>query len=500
MKRNLLSFAALAAAVLFSGSIFAQTERASVSLEFNGEDGAKQHVTAAVYNDHSFKLSVPGVKVAFNEIGVQINGQTQKTVTSSTLSANFYIDLSTQLDNIYSFNGATINATIEAGENEAEFSYNMNKVGSDIVATTGDAAPALSLLKTYGEAAGAQGGNLLIKAGSYINYGGNVLNFKQDFVGTKDIDVLFNNFQNATELKGDGDADFEMYLVEGSKLAMGNSGRAFMYPTTITMDIAGNGAALADLKTTSLSTFIEKTLMFVNDLIGAIDTKNSVTLTIKIEDPWRTLRGVKSILLPVGKDHALEVGEFGTFVSTYEIENFRGAEVYSINMYDGDGTAVDLVEVSAPLAAGRPYIYRATSDKLEGIENKNVWSDASYFNGLYSATCTEAGFEYVPAKEYYLIPDGTWSIIKWGELHPCGVKNCALYEGTAAIKLGAISQDPVVSPLHVGKHLRVAVSENAVEGIEDAQAEVAATKMIVNGQLVIVKNGVMYNAAGMQVK
>lgn len=500
MKRNLLSFAALTAAVLFSGSIFAQTEKASVSLEFNGEGGAKQHVKAALYNDYSFKLSVPGVKVAFNEIGVQINGQTQKTVTSS-LAADFYIDLHDQLGKIYNFSGTTnLNVALNAGENKETFHYAMNKVGSDIVATTGDAAAALSLLKTYGEAAGAQGGNLLIKKDSYINYGGEVLDFTQDFVGTKDIDVLFANFKNSTTLRTSGDDKFEMYLKPGSKLAMGNSGRAFMYETTITMDVTGlSGVVLANLKSSDLlSDFITNTLLFVNDLIGALDAQSDVAVTIEIADPWRTLRGEKSILLPEDKDHALTVGEFGTFVSTKEIKNFRGAEVYSINMYDG-GSSVDLVEVSAPLVAGRPYIFRATSDKLQGIEEGSAASCAA-FNGLYPAY--DAAFGSQLSSEYCAIPeDAGWSIIKDNTIRYCGTGSvCGLYEGTAAIMLGAISSTPAVSPLHVGKHLRVAVSENAVEGIEDAQAEVAATKMIVNGQLVIVKNGVMYNAAGMQVK
>lgn len=495
MKRNLLSFAALTAAVLFSGSIFAQTERASVSLEFNGEGGTKPQVKAAVYNDHSFKLSVPAVKVAFDEIGVQINGQTQKTVTSSL--SGTYFNLSEQLDNIYSFGGATIDATIVAGENDdVNFTYQMSmQDATTIAATTSDASAAFSLLKTYGEAAGAQGGNLLIKAGSYINYGGKVLRFTQDFVGTKDIDVLFANFQSSTTFNESGDNNFEIYLVPGSKLAMGNSGRAFMYPTTITMDIAGNGDALAALQTSSLSTFIEKTLLFVNDLIGAIDTKNDVTLTIEIADPWETLRGAKSVLLPEGKDHDLTVGEFGTFVSEYEISDFRGAEVYSINKRDDALNVVDLVEVSN-IVAGHPYIFRATSNKLQAIINWGAQGTYTAANGLYPACDAVFGS---PLSIYYSIPENAgWYIIKNNILRLCGA-NCGLYEGTAAIKLSEI--DPVGSvPQHVGKHLRVAVSQDATEGIEDAQAEVAATKMIVNGQLVIVKNGVMYNAAGMQVK
>lgn len=497
MKRNLLSFAALAAAVLFSGSIFAQTEKASVSLEFNGEGGTKPHVTAAVYDDYSFLLSVPGVNVAFNEIGVQINGQTQKTVTSSL--SGVYIDLSSKLSKIYSFEGATIHATIEAGENDdVNFTYQMSKQdATTIAATTTDASAAFSLLKTYGEAVGAQGGNLLIKAGSYINYGEKVLNFTHDFVGTKDIDVLFANFQSSTALNISSDNNFEIYLVPGSKLAIGNSGRAFMYPTTITMDIAGNGDALAALQTSSLSDFITNTLLFVNDLIGAIDTKNDVTLTIEIADPWQTLRGAKSVLLE-GKDHALTVGEFGTFVCNHDMSAFRGAEVYSINKRDDALNVVDLVEVSS-LVAGQPYIFRATSDKLQAIIDWSTQGTYTHVNGLYPA-CDGPIFGYlISSDDYYTIPENAgWYIIKNNILRLCGA-NCGLYAGTAAIQLSEISTTGNV-PQHVGKHLRVAVSQDATEGIEDAQAEVAATKMIVNGQLVIVKNGVMYNAAGMQVK
>ncbi len=177
-------------------------------------------------------------------------------------------------------------------------------------------------------------------------------------------------------------------------------------------------------------------------------------------------------------------GNFGTICLPYASASTNGAEFYEVAGRETDKVLLDQV---TKLEAGRPYIFRATAGKLVVIyEGEEALSPGNY-NGLYGTF-----IDNTP------VTSGNY-IVYQNELRLCG-DGCYINANRAYLILDDVSAP---QPVQAGRR-RISMSlqgENQTTALDNITEEGTlpaeqATKIIHNGQLIIIRDGVMYNAQG----
>ena len=204
---------------------------------------------------------------------------------------------------------------------------------------------------------------------------------------------------------------------------------------------------------------------------------------------------VKIYTISVAVDYTRNVtkDEYGTICIPYGSNNYTGAEFYEISWMEMDGTTpkgIWLDEVNGNLTAGKPYIFKATSTVLTvnctgtAVANpatgeaglvgtfKDIKSDNTILEGNYM----------ISGNQFLLCPAGCW-----------------LNANRAYIDATIIANHTTKKAKIPGRR-RVCLgetSENEATGFENIVApEGQAVKAIVNGQLIIIRDGVKYNVQG----
>ena len=177
-------------------------------------------------------------------------------------------------------------------------------------------------------------------------------------------------------------------------------------------------------------------------------------------------------------------GNFGTICLPYASARTNGAEFYEVAGKETDKVLLDQV---TKLEAGRPYIFRATAGKLVVIYEGEKEPSPGNYNGLYG---TFADNTPVTSGNY---------IVYQNELRICG-EGCYINANRAYLILNEVSAP---QPVQAGRR-RISMSlqgENQTTALDNITEEGTlpaeqATKIIHNGQLIIIRDGVMYNAQG----
>ena len=192
-------------------------------------------------------------------------------------------------------------------------------------------------------------------------------------------------------------------------------------------------------------------------------------------------------------------GDYGTICLPYASSSYSGAEFYEISWMEleEDGTtpkSIWLDEVNGNLTAGKPYIFKATStvltvnctgtavaDPVAGVAGlvgtfKDIKSDNTILEGNYM----------ISGNQFLLCPAGCW-----------------LNANRAYIDATIIANHTTKKAVIPGRR-RVCLgetSENEATGFENIVApEGQAVKAIVNGQLIIIRDGVKYNVQGQVIR
>lgn len=193
---------------------------------------------------------------------------------------------------------------------------------------------------------------------------------------------------------------------------------------------------------------------------------------------------------PTYTREGLTVGNLYTFCvpGAVDADKYEGAMFFKVNTFDGTSN-VDLVEVEA-LEAGMPYFFEANATTLKVWETEgSEVATAGTENGLYGWLDDEP-----------LAINGTEgiSILKNNVIYPAGA---GLFVGKnrAYLKLDEIGEAET-SNVKVGGQHRVISGHNAATGVENVVLNGGLQKVMVDGQLMIIREGHMYNAAGVQVK
>ncbi len=186
----------------------------------------------------------------------------------------------------------------------------------------------------------------------------------------------------------------------------------------------------------------------------------------------------------------LTANNFGTICLPYASTYWEGdATFYTIAGKEGDNIVLEEVSNSW-LQAGRPYIFQASDTWLTVWFNDEAAVDApltTNTNGLVGSFTEQALADN--AANLYVLSNNAF--------HPVG-ENVKVGANRAYLDMSAVSAAPAQAP---GKrYVRVAVQGKMPTALENVQEAAQSTKVIENGVLYIIKNGVRYNAQGQIVK
>ncbi len=181
-------------------------------------------------------------------------------------------------------------------------------------------------------------------------------------------------------------------------------------------------------------------------------------------------------------------GNFGTICLPYGSSNYSGAEFFEVAGKETGKVTLNSVKT---LVAGTPYIFQATDSKISVVYEGEAAETALVDNGLHGTfekiddvETTSAGKGYIIA----LMPDGTCA------LQLCGA-NCWLDPNRAYLVIEEINKTK--SPMPGCRRISMDVQgENVETGVEDLFSTDAPVKLIENGQLIIIRDGVKYNIQG----
>ena len=197
-------------------------------------------------------------------------------------------------------------------------------------------------------------------------------------------------------------------------------------------------------------------------------------------------------------------GDYGTLCIPFgsNVGNYSGAEFYEISWMEMDGTTpkgIWLDQVNGALTAGKPYIFKATASEIAIVGNGGTTASAP--------VAGEAGLRGT----FTLIQDSETSgdalnklegnyMIAGNQFLLCGT-GCWLKENRAYIDASIIAGHTTKKEEIPGRR-RVCLgetSENTTTGVDNNQLPNAnIQKVIENGQLIIIRDGVKYNVQGVR--
>ena len=192
-------------------------------------------------------------------------------------------------------------------------------------------------------------------------------------------------------------------------------------------------------------------------------------------------------------------GNLGTICLPYASSKHAGATFYEIAYLEMNGTdpnRIYLDEVEGGvLEAGKPYIFQATSNKVtvayegeasslkEGVKGLvGILEDSKVVNG-------QEGVSNILTGNY---------VISGTKFYTCGT-GCSIYKNRAYIDASIIANHttPVAEMPGRRRIAMGAAGENQVTGVDNTLApKDNVVKVIENGQLIIIRDGVKYNVQG----
>ena len=186
-------------------------------------------------------------------------------------------------------------------------------------------------------------------------------------------------------------------------------------------------------------------------------------------------------------------GYYGTICLPYASSNMTGATFYETSHYE-DGK-VYFNEVTT-LVAGRAYIFLARANQIAIYKEGDETVDAPVVeNGLHGTftKINDVAAESA-ADEYIIVYNNTTTQC---ELSKCK-ENCWLDPYRAYVVISEIGTTPK-QPMPGCHRVGMAVEgENGETGLDNITTGETTIKAIVNGQLIIIRDGEMYNAMGVR--
>ena len=183
----------------------------------------------------------------------------------------------------------------------------------------------------------------------------------------------------------------------------------------------------------------------------------------------------------------LTAGRYYSLCYPKKMTEIKGGTLWSFA--GKDASMAYLVQAEAPYAAGNPYFIYAESDKFEAVVEGDDATQAGHINGLYGT------LEYLSNAD--LTGKGATHLLSNNELRPVGAAYLSAYK--AYVILNNISGGkPTVTS---GKPIRsMPLQVDTTTGLDELNTTETPTKVIINGQLFILRGEKMFDATGRLVK
>jgi hypothetical protein len=203
----------------------------------------------------------------------------------------------------------------------------------------------------------------------------------------------------------------------------------------------------------------------------------------------------------------LNNGKWGTLCPAQNVENVQGATFYQISyLEENGGMPYNMVfdQISGTtLTAGKPYFFIANATEIRGVKTGTVLTEAddAGVNGFYGyigeepKALTDWHAEYTPGSDNTYVIYGNMVTRLNG---PTNLKSERCY-----IKINATEPSRSVSAPAPGRHrINMAISGSQVAtGMENVQGDnVQCIKVLIDGELFILRGEKMYDATGKLVK
>ena len=187
-------------------------------------------------------------------------------------------------------------------------------------------------------------------------------------------------------------------------------------------------------------------------------------------------------------------GNYGTICLPYA-GTISGATLYEIANYENDMIYCDEI-TDGKMIAGRPYIFYATSGSLNVAYSANVAAAAGNHNGLHGFYNLNDENATLPLADdatlgnYILYQNAYWLV---------SGRAATIANFRAYIKIGEINY---VAPAPGRRRVAMSVhGEQVATGMENVQGDnVQCTKVLIDGQLFILRGEKMYDVKGQLVK
>ena len=288
------------------------TERAPLLYKFYLGIESGSTVDMTVGEDYTAVFTMPAAGGTVNTGSIDLTAKMQKvaslgvegvkshTTTISTGLGGTEVALDAWLPHCYSFEGATIDATID-GKSCTYTLRGIDKITDSsmytITAATDPAAASAAwqaLTSHVNAGTQADDSKIVIKNGAYLMIGAEKLEFTSSEVG----DLTLDNFNNMNALNetirnhvklspcDDQGGKITMYLPAGTQLAVGGSVATLEKNCTVTITLDADemgslSTALSTLENEKDATMMVKELVQQFDnLIGAIDATGNVTVNV----------------------------------------------------------------------------------------------------------------------------------------------------------------------------------------------------------------------------
>ena len=185
----------------------------------------------------------------------------------------------------------------------------------------------------------------------------------------------------------------------------------------------------------------------------------------------------------------VDLNQWGTICLPNASSNFTGATFYEVSSLDpAKGLWLDQLKDGDQLVAGKPYIFYATATEITVTytDAAPVPNPVAGEKGL-TGTFTDIAADGDLVGNYIIAENKVWVAGATATL--------------PAYRAYISSTVPTTAQAEIPGRRRVCMGENAATGLDQIVApEGQAVKAIVNGQLIIIRDGVKYNVQGQVIK
>lgn len=183
-------------------------------------------------------------------------------------------------------------------------------------------------------------------------------------------------------------------------------------------------------------------------------------------------------------------GNYGTICLPYAVNNYTGATFYEVAGKEDSKIVFDEV---TELEEGKPYIFMAEAAEIKLAQVGEEYTGSAKLHNSLQGTFTQID----PAEDNILV--GNYMVVN-NVIKKCGI-NCGLQANRAYFDATELEYLEAPQSQMPGRR-RVSLNttgENAATGIGDVVVPTEqATKVIINGQLIIIRDGVKYNVQGVR--